>query len=155
MLHPASSWELRHGLAPNLPTAPHLAAKNGGAGRIAALEYLSDEAKFPSGSLGYLVRRAILGVTPVVGDFASGNICNHYRSVEEFLREPATPDNISLLAERETEYWRTQETGVAWIIGGSTPAGIRKAALLCTLAKLKETGQWDEHYKPAKAEDLD
>jgi hypothetical protein len=147
LLRSASSTEAQHGMAPDFSTAPHLAALNGGSGRIPATEYLSDEQKFPSGSLGYLVRKAILRVTPVVGDFASGKICDHYKSIEKSLQEPGSADNIRKLAEGETAYWRSKETGLAWAIGGATPACLREEFLLCTLEQLKEAGKWNDKYE--------
>jgi hypothetical protein len=134
-------------MAPDFSTAPHLAALNGGTGRLAAIDYLSDEKKFPSGSLGYLVRQSILRVTPVVGDYASGKICGHYKSIEKSLQEPGAAENIRTLAEGETGYWRSQETGAAWVIGGATSACLREAFLLGTLTKLKETGKWNDKYE--------
>lgn len=146
VLHPANKKEVEHGLAPDYSTAPHAAAA-GGTGRLAAAEYLSDTEKFPPGSLGYLVRESILKVTPVVGDVWSGSICNHYKSIEKFLRELASAENIRLLATNETVYWRTHETGGAWVVGGATPACLREEFLLCTLAKLRESGKWNDQYE--------
>lgn len=82
-----------------------------------------------------------------VGDFASGTIAGHYQEREEFLKEPATAENIKILAVTETAYWRNKTSGMAWLIGGSTPALFRELYLLRTKGQLISEGKWDAAYK--------
>jgi hypothetical protein len=69
-------------------------------------------------------------------NFASSQIGAHYQEYgDDFWNKEVTPELIEELARKETAWWREQR-GIAFVIGGATPAFLRAAILTCTAKSL-------------------
>lgn len=113
----------------------------GGAGRRVAVSHTR---RFPPGTLGSVVHRAVKPTHRVFGDFASGNIGQHYIDRSEDLAAKPTPENIESFAKTETNWWK-QQPGLAGAVGGSFPWWARSNILKFTNAPIledKERNPW-------------
>ena len=118
--------------------------KSGSKGRLDAAEYLSDQSKFPKGTVGYVVglgvkafaieMEKITAASPILTkspEFASGNIGEHYRSEQAtaLLLRPANKQNMLALAQNETNWWRAQD-GIPGLVGGTVTVAERTKILV-------------------------
>lgn len=96
-------------------------------GRIGALVATR---RYPAETVGAVVHRAVTPFARIFGDFASGNIGRHYRESDQWLRLPATDQNLREFARRETAWW-AQQPGLPGWIGKRLSADRRAQILIC------------------------
>ena len=101
-------------------------------GRCYAVEVTK---RYARGTMGHLIHEAVKPYAAKYGDLFSGRIGEHYEQSDEFLRLPATPDNIKKFAERETKWWR-QQPGRAGVVGSLMCAETRACMLMNEAKKL-------------------
>jgi hypothetical protein len=96
-------------------------------GRIGALVATRH---YPAGTVGAVVHRAVAPFAKVLGDFASGNIGRHYRESDQWLKRPATDQNLLEFGRNETAWWG-QQPGLAGWVGRRLSGDKRGRLLIC------------------------
>ncbi|MFN6480408.1 hypothetical protein [Nostoc sp. DedQUE07] len=85
---------------------------------------------YRSGTVGGVVHRAVAPLARIFGDFASGNIGQHYRESDHWLSRPATDQNLHEFAQHETRWWQEQRGFAGWA-GKKLSADGRAQILIC------------------------
>lgn len=107
-------------------------------GRRNAVKYTE---QFEEGTVGSLVHHTVKPFSTVFGDFASGSIGAHYKEREEFLKKPATSENIRELATTETAWWNQQRGLPGWV-GSRMSAENRELTLNARKSYLMKSGKF-------------